>query len=493
MPVQSLREKVFKSSFWSLLGSGGRQLFGFVVFIVLSRILSPQEFGLVAVAVAFIELIGAAVRLGITENLVCDSDLSEDSASTAFWLSALAGGVVSALIIIFAPLVATFFAMPKMDEALRWLAIIPFLQATSSVHEAMLQRAFNYKALALRTLNATIGSGVISIIMALMGCGIYSLIFQRVVSTLIINITIWSSVRWMPRLVCRFDLARKHLREGRPLLVSNLLGMAKMRIVDMIIGYFLGAAAVGYYRIAGKLHDFIVQFSIEPVVSVALPAFSQFQNDKEGRTRAYQKLTMLCGLLTFPIFMGTAVLAPEVTVLFFGPQWQMSGLLMQIICIASVSSTLDYFFRPMAIAGGQQELVSIVNFAQFVGMVVITTFAAQFDIQTVMFGYVLCVSVITGLTLYLLKKKMDIPYHTYVQSFYAPVIVSLTMAAAVYALKVSGAMPSALWLEVLSLSAFGGIFYVGGIYFLFPQYRKKVVSLLLPLLLKFIPRLRPSL
>lgn len=479
---KALKQKVLTGSFWSLVSTSGFQVFGLIVFVILSRILTPADFGTVALAIVFVELSNIIARFGLMDVLVREKDESELSRNTVFWTNAGIGALLSLCIYLIAPWMESVFEANGLSDVLRMLCIIPTVYALTAVHDSILLKGFDFKALAYRSLISSGIAGIVSIVMAVKGFGMYSLAFQKLASMSIVFVMVWMLVGWRPKWIFSKEYFKAHTRMGGSLVVSTFLSMGTVRVFEVILGFFLGPAAVGYFKIAGKLHDFVVQFTIRPMVDVALSTFSKLQDDAKALKRAYLRLTQFASLLAFPAFLGLAAIAPDLIVFVFGEKWGTSGVLMQVICIASISSTLNYFFKPLVIASGQPKIYLAVQVVGFISMVLITLVTTQYSLMIAMFGYVVAATIVTITALVMMRKYMNIRELDVLKNMVAPIVSALLMLFAILMVK-------QLWLQeiniILSLALqviLGVLVYVLSFIVLFRKEFRKTKDAFLPTL-----------
>lgn len=444
-----LKNKMLSGSIWSLIAAVTRQGFGLIVFVLLSRLLAPTDFGLMAMAVAGVELICTFMMLGLVDVVVRKRDLSDADTSTFFWVTAITGFASSIAIFLLCEPLAHMFGQPQIAPMLKFLAIMPMLQSLVTVPQGLLLREMKFKRFAMRTMWSSIGAGVISVAMAFTGFGVYSLVFQRISSLAIITFSSWTLARWRPRLILRPQTVREYVPRGLSLVGSTFFNTASIRSVDLIAGFVLGPAAVGFYRIAGKLNDFVVQFLIDPIVKVALPSFSRIQEDRAALAKMYKKLTQMCASVAIPAFVGLAILAPEIVALVFGEKWAISGQLMQILCIASIGYTLNYFFKPLMTVLGYTSEIFKTQFVNFILVSVSTLILARFSIHAVMVGFVISNLIITAWNLARICKYLDIPMVEMLMGFRSSIISSLVMALSILVVQQVTAFPQDLTLSVL--------------------------------------------
>ena len=196
----SLKQKSVTSVLWSAAQKWGSRLIGVFVFFLLARLLTPEAIGLSALAMAFIYFAQAVVAQGFVEAIVQREDLEPDHLHTAFWANAGAGIVISVLAVALAPWIASLANTPALAPVLRWLTVSFLLSALCSVPTAILQRDFAYKVLAVRYLVGIVLGGIVGVVMAFMGYGVWSLVAQELVYRTSSTISLWAQLPWRPKL-----------------------------------------------------------------------------------------------------------------------------------------------------------------------------------------------------------------------------------------------------------------------------------------------------
>ncbi|MDQ2645336.1 MAG: lipopolysaccharide biosynthesis protein [Myxococcota bacterium] len=355
----ALASKVARAAVWSAVRIAGSQVTSFLVFMSLTRLLAPEEIGLMALAAAVIDLSGPLTRAGFPESLIQRDDANELQADTCFWTTLLLSLAMAGLVIVSAPYAARAFDAPALGPVLQVSSVILPLVALGATHEARLTRDFGHKALAMRGLVANVFGGGVGIGMGLMGFGVWSLVAQRIVSTLAAVLFAWWSYRWVPKLrFSRVEFSRMS-RFGVHMVGISFLGTLNGRILDFLLGYFAGAAAVGHVRVASRCLDMVTQFTVTPLTSVALPAFSRLQSDPVAFERGFRRMVRTCALVTFPSYLGLAAVADDLLPLLFGSQWAVSATVLQIMCLGVIPITLHAFTWTSIVAVGRSDRAAL--------------------------------------------------------------------------------------------------------------------------------------
>lgn len=427
----TLRREAGRSSIWMLAGNAGQQVFGFLVFIYLARILTPADFGTIALAYVVTDTLTQIGRLGQVEALQQRAELSHETASTAFWLLQGMGLLFSVLVVLLAEPAERLFAAPHLADVLYLLAPVCFLQCLGGVHEAWLRRSFGYRALATRTFVAALAGSVVAAALATYGFGLYALAAQRLVVVAVLTALVFVSYRWVPGLHFQRGEARKLLRTGFDVTTATVMNMIGPRIVDGIVGLFLGVVLLGQLRIAWRIVDFINQLTFQPVVSVALSSLSRLQADRDAVRRAFLRFVQISALATIPVFVGLALVADDLFALLLGPQWGAAVPLFRILALVSLAAPVNFFFAPTLIAVGETATVLRQALLQLVLTVGLATLAAQIGLRSVLAAHVLRSYIVAGFNVAALKRHAGLAFSQLFHALLPPTAGAAVMAVAV--------------------------------------------------------------
>jgi O-antigen/teichoic acid export membrane protein/phenylacetate-coenzyme A ligase PaaK-like adenylate-forming protein len=338
-----LREDATRGLSWSGVERWGNELLGLAVFVVLSRQLGPEAFGLVALATVVIDFGQRFVDQGFAPAVVQRGELGREHLDTAFWTGIVTGAVLTALCAGLADPIARGLGEPELAPVLRWLSLGFLIRGLSSTQQALLIRSLRFKQLAMRTLVAELCAGVVAISLALTGHGVWSLVGQSLASGAFGVVTLWSVSGWRPG----FAFCWSHFRElslfGASIVGFKLVSLLSQRIDALLIGSFLGASALGYYAVACKILNSISKALTGVIDSVAFPIFSRLQGEPQRMRRAFYEATQVTSLVTLPTFLGLAAIGPDVIPFVFGEQWGASVPVMQVFACVAVLESLTGF------------------------------------------------------------------------------------------------------------------------------------------------------
>lgn len=278
--------------------------------------------------------------LGLGAALVQRREDVERAANTVFTLNLLVGIAVSLLTVAIAPLVAVYFREPQVTPMLRWLALSIFLNSLGSVHNARLQRELNFKWKIIPSLGNTITKAIVSIGLALLNFGAWSLIFGQIAGSAVSLILVWIVMPWRPRLTIERAIAGSLFKYGSFIMGENALSVAQDDFDYLIIGRMFSQAAMGVYTLAYQIPEMLVISLLWVISDVIFPAFSSIQDQAANLKRSILQTMRYMGLIVTPICFGLIVAADPIIRVVFGDQWVDAIPIMRILSVyALVLST----------------------------------------------------------------------------------------------------------------------------------------------------------
>jgi O-antigen/teichoic acid export membrane protein len=457
----SLQQKAAKGIFWSVIQKWGREGISFLTLMVLSRLLAPDAFGLVALASVFMAFVEIFLDQGLTAAIVQRPTLEREHLDTAFWISVLLGLLLSVCSVAISGLVAGLFREPRLAPVLRWLSISFVISALSSTQLAILQRELGFKSLAVRSLVAKIAGGAVGIGMALGGFGVWSLVSQTLVTGLAAVIVLWRASDWRPG----FRLSRRHYGElfsfGVSVVGNNILKEVVRRTDDFLIGYFLGPTLLGYYTIGYRLLMTMIRLVTGIINAVAFPTFSRLQHRLDRMRFAFYRVTQYTSLLAFPVFIGLAVLAPELIPVLFGDQWLPSIPVMQVLALIGILQSVLAFNGSVIRASGKPSWELGIMFLNATCSVTAFLLAVHWGIVAVAASFVIAGYLVAPVSYIAVRKRIQVSFRTYLGQFVAPLSASLVMVAVIMGLKQALRQQVVnLYLQVFLYVAAGALTYL---------------------------------
>lgn len=378
----------FAAARWVALASVGNVVLSFGVFLVLARLIEPAEFGLVAVAAVFIDILQIVARGGLPDAVVQRADLDEDFAATAFWVTLASSVAYAAALVGLSWPIAWLLDLPELRPALTALSACFVLSALGAIHEARLQRSFGFRKLALRALGANLLGGGAALALALSGYGVWSLVIQRLVATTATTLLTWAAMPWLPARRLDFAAARRQIAFGSRIFSTNLLLMFSIRSQEVIAAYFLSTTDVGHLRLAWRCIDLVSQVAVIPLSAVGLTTYARLQDRPADLAAAFHDFTRTSAFLALPAFFGMAAVAPTLIPFLFGEQWHDAVPVLRILSLLApefvATSLLWMIFTALGHSGTALALAA----AQFGLGAVAAILTGPFGLTALVIGHV---------------------------------------------------------------------------------------------------------
>ena len=429
----SLKQKTLKGTAWSFIDTFSSQGITFLVGLVLARLLTPEEYGLIGIITIFIAVFNSIVDSGFSNALIRKNDACDIDYNTVFISNFGLSVLLFAVMYLAAPSIATFFNQPKLEPLSKIMASIIIINAFAIIQRTILVKKIDFKTQTKVSLISSISSGLIGISMAFAGFGVWALVSQQISRQLLNTIFLWVFAKWFPRLQFSIQSFKELFGFGWKLLVSGLIETVWREIYQIVIGKYYNAATLGQYT---RAHQFASIFSsnLNSVVQrVSYPVLSSIQEDKVRLKSAYKKVIKVTMLVTFVLMLGLAAVAKPMILVLVGKQWLPCVPFLQIICFNMMLYPLHALNLNMLQVQGRSDLflrLEILKKIIGVGPLLLGIFI---DIYWMLIG-----SVFTGIISYYLNAYYSGPYLKYsISSF----LIALTMSLPVHVLSYLSVSP----------------------------------------------------
>ncbi len=334
--MASLKHKTISGLFWSFSETGINQLVHLVIGIILARLLSPDEFGLIGMIIIFIAVSQSFIDSGFSQALIRKTDCKQKDYTTVFYFNLLAGILFYLILFFLSPSISQFFNEPILRDLVRVLGLILIINSFAIIQRTILIKNINFKLQAKITLSSSVLSGIIGITLAYNGFGIWSLVVQRILNQLFIATLLWIFNRWLPTLEFSKQSFKEMFSFGSKLLASGLINTIYQNIYYLIIGKFFSATDLGYYTRADHFSRIPSQNINGSVQRVIYPVLSQLQNEPSKLKAVYKKIIKSIMLINFSVMLGTAAIARPMVLTLIGEKWLPSVPYLQLLCIVSM-------------------------------------------------------------------------------------------------------------------------------------------------------------
>lgn len=312
------------------MGTQGAQ---FIVAIVLARLLTPEDFGLIALVTVFIAIANVFVQSGLNTALIQKKNADNLDFSTVFYASLTLAAVLYGILFLCAPFIATFYKRPDLIPVVRVLGLMLLTGSLNSIQEAYISRKMMFKKLFYRSVGAIIPAGLIGIACAYKGFGAWALVAQQLSNSLLVCTIMWFTVKWRPQLAFSLDRLKNLYSFGWKLLVSALLDTTYNNLQSLVIGKLFTPAALGFYNRGAQFPSLIVNNINASINSVLFPSLSSVQDDREQLKKMTRRAIVTSSFAILPLMAGLAAIAKPLVLVLLGEKWLPAVPFIQICCI----------------------------------------------------------------------------------------------------------------------------------------------------------------
>lgn len=335
-----LKGRSVRGGLLTVTSQGTQFIIQSIATVVLARLLTPADFGLVAMVTALTVLPSAFVDLGLTEATIQSKEISHDQVNILFWINVGIGLGLTLITVALAPLLAWFYRVPQLRDITFLISLTFLISGLRSQHDALLKRQMRFSSLAIRDVGSYAVAVPLAIAMAWHGAGYWALAALPLMGNFIQMVLSWLMVRWMPGLPRRGANVRSMIAFGGNVAVSYLILNVNRGADNVLIGWHWGAGPLGLYSRAYNLLMLPVRQLSGPASSVAVPAFSRIQSDPERFSRYYLRVVNLILWISAPVFGFLFVAAKPTIVLILGNQWREAAPVFQILAISAFGQLL---------------------------------------------------------------------------------------------------------------------------------------------------------
>ena len=435
MADESLKHKTVKGASWSFIDSIAGQGITFLVGLVLARLLTPEEYGLIGIITIFIAVFNSIVDSGFSNALIRKNDAKEIDYNTVFITNLVLSVVLFSALYVSAPTISRFFSQPQLIPLLRVMGIIVIINAFAIIQRTILVKKVDFKTQTKVSLISSISSGVVGIGMALNGLGVWSLVGQQISRQFLNSAFLWFYSKWYPKLQFSIQSFKELFSFGWKLLASSLIDTVWREIYQVVIGKYYTPVALGHYTRAQQFAS-ICSSNLNSVVQrVSFPVLSSVQDDKERLKNGYKRIIKVSMLITFTLMLGLAAVAKPLVLALIGEQWLPCVPFLQIICLQMMLYPLHSLNLNMLQVQGRSDLflkLEIIKKIIAVGPILLGIFV---DIYWMLGG-----SVVTGFMAYYLNAYYSGPFLNYsikeqVKDIFPSFGVAVAMAVPVFAMS----------------------------------------------------------
>lgn len=468
--LMSLKKQATIGLVWTFAQQFGNQLIGFVVSVILARLLLPEEFGLIGMIAVFVAIGNTLLHGGLTKSLIRGEDLNNEDYSTVFYFNLVASLLVYVIIYFLAPLIADFYEQSILIEILRIYCLSFIISAFSAVQLARLTKSMDFKTQTMIAVPSAIIGGIVGVTMALLGFGIWSLVWSSIISASVNSIQLWIYSKWTPELNFNYKKFKIHLNYGYKLTLSELLDRIFNNIFLIVIGKYFSPAQVGFYTRAETMKQLPVSNLSNALNKVTFPLFVSIQNDEVRLRSVYKKLMQMVVFVITPVLIILAVLAEPTFRLLFTEKWLPAVPYFQILCITGILYPLHSYNLTILNVKGRSDLFLKLEVFKKILIIITLLVTIPLGIIAMLYGQVVISIIAFFINAHYTGKFINYTALQQLKDVFPIVLLSLVMGLFIYLLDYYGLGNN---LDILRIMV-GGV--VGLSIYIFAAYRFKFDS-----------------
>jgi PST family polysaccharide transporter len=440
--MSDFRDRTISGITWSIVSRSGRLVLTFVIGVILARLLSPREFGLVAMITVITSFAAIFSELGFSAALVQKQDVGETHLSSVFWLNLGAGLVLTLLFVAGAPLIARFYQEPMLAPLTMLIAMNFVISSLNIVQNTLFTRSLNFQILAIVEICALAVAGAVSITMAYTGFGVWSLAVQSVIVSAVTALLLWLLSDWRPSLLFHWAAIKDLLGFSVNMFGTKVLNYWVRNIDYLLIGRVLGSNPLGIYNRAYDIMLFPL-VSVSRVLSrVMFPSFSIIQEDKGRVSSLYLKITRTIALITFPMMLGLFVTVEPFVLTVFGAQWAAMIPVLRILSLVGMPESIGTLTGNLYLSQGRADLEFKVGLFVKINVILGIVIGLRWGIVGVAAGYAIASFVNAYPNFYFAGRLVNLTYWQLLRNVNAVLACALAMAAFVW---VTGLIVPSSW------------------------------------------------
>lgn len=370
--TQHLKERTGQSLFWSMLNNGTLQVLNILFGVVLARLLSPGDYGIVGVLTIFTLIAGNIQSSGFTQALINLKPPKDEDYNSVFWFNVIVSIFLYAVLWVCAPLIADFFHQPVLVDVSRFVFLAFFISSFGIAHAAYLSKNMMNREVAIINLIALLCSGGIGIVLAFNGYKYWALAWQQVIYITVLNIGRYYFVKWRPSWHIDFGPVKRMFGFAVNILFTNIINTLSGQVLTFIFGRFFPIAQVGNFSQANKWNTQANTFISGTMSQVIQTVLVSVSDDKERQKRVFRKMLRFTSFFAFPVMLGLAFVSREFVEVVLGEKWVECIPLLQVLCVAGAFMPLYTVYQHLAIGCKRSDLYLWCNVGQIVLQIAIT-------------------------------------------------------------------------------------------------------------------------
>ena len=383
-----LKHKVVKGVAWSTIEKVLSALLQLAVSLVLLNLLSPEDYGIMAIVAAFPAILMPLVDSGFSQALIRKKDVDDTDYSSVFYVNIAISVALYTILVALSPAIAEFFDVPQFRVIAPVLYLLIPINALSNIQNAILSRSMEFKSLSLYTLVANAVSSGVAIWMAVEGLGVWALVGQRLGVVIVKTVMLWWGSSWRPKWLFSLDRIKGMFRYGSRILLSDLVSNVYYQISNLFIGKYYTKSELGYYDRGNKIKEMPVTSTIMAVLNVTFPAFSRQKEDKPKLAMNARKVFIMWAFVMLPLMGGLFAVAEDMFRALLPEIWLPAVPYLQILSIGGLLAPLSVISYNLVKVCSDGKMIFRIEFIKKVIATLVLVITIPISVKAIAWGQV---------------------------------------------------------------------------------------------------------
>ena len=471
---QSLKQQTATGLKWSAIERIVNQVVNFVVAVIMARLLTPADYGLVGMVAIFIGISQAFVDSGFSQALIRKQDRTEEDNSTAFFFNLFVAILFYLLLFFTAPLIADFYEEPLLTPITRVIGLSIIINSLCLVQRALFTIEVDFKTQSKASVTASFISGIVGIGMALGGCKVWAVVGQQLSNLLINAILFWAFSSWYPRKFFVWDSFKELFGFGSKLLAAGLIGVIWKNIYNLVIGKVYSATNLGYWTKSIQFADVPSNGITDVIQRVVYPVLCKIQGETERLQSVYRNFVKLSAFVSIPLMVGLAAVARPFVLVLLGEQWEFVGELLMFVCFSKMLSTVQAInLNPIQTLGRSDLFLRLEVIKKIIGAITLIA-TMNFGLLIMAIGGIIASVLYLIVNTYYTKRLIGVNLLMQLKDIAPTLLLSSAMFCVVMAFNF---VVDNVYVELFGGVLLGMVFYIGVAYLFKFQEMKEVVDI----------------
>lgn len=427
-----LKQQAVKGVVWNSVGTIGSGVINLLITMILARLLSPDQFGVIAILTAFSLISDVIVDSGFSQAIIRDQSVDNTKLTSVFYFNLFIAIILYIFLFLLSPSIAFFYKIPEIKIFSRVLFLSVILNSLGLIQTALFNRDINFKAPAISSIVSMIIAGITSAIMAYRGFGIWALIANSILFAGLRSLLLWIQSSWRPKGFIKIESLKEYFGFSSNLLVQGLIDRIVTNIEPILIGKFYTTKSLGYFSQASKFYTYISATSSSVLQKVSYPVLSKIADNQEHLKSAYSQLVSLVIFALLPVYIVVILYAEDIMIVFFGSQWGASTPFLRLWSVCGFSlSIYSLFTNIFLVKGKTRQYLKLFIIKQIIRLTALLI-TIRISVMGIMWGIAI-VTVFTGLMYtYYGGKLIDFSLRDFGKILFQPVISSAIALFIIY-------------------------------------------------------------